>query len=138
MVSPMGDYHVHLHEHGPYRGRGPRPGEYPVGLIERYVENAHANGLREVGFTEHLYRCTEAAPILGEFWDAEPRRDLAAETAAMVNEDRILSLEAYVNGVLAALSLGFPRWRRALGGRLVDRLSGVLIRICQTRRASGV
>ena len=108
MVSPMGDYHVHLHEHGPYRGRGPRPGEYPVGLIERYVENAHANGLREVGFTEHLYRCTEAAPILGEVWDAEPRRDLAAETAAMVNEDRILSLEAYVNGVLAAKNRGLP------------------------------
>lgn len=104
----MGDYHVHLHDHGPYAGTGPHPGEYPDGLIESYVENAARNGLTEVGFTEHLYRCVEAAAVLGEFWESEPRRDLAAETAAMVHEDRLLSIDAYVDAVLAAKGRGLP------------------------------
>jgi histidinol-phosphatase (PHP family) len=104
----MGDYHVHLHDHGAYSGHGPIPGQYPEGLIEAYVENAARNGLTEVGFTEHLYRCTEAARVLGEFWTDEPRLDLAAETAAMVAEDRTLSIDAYVDAVLAAKDRGLP------------------------------
>lgn len=104
----MGDYHVHLHDHGAYSGRGPVPGEYPDGLVEAYVENAARNGLTEVGFTEHLYRCVEAAAVLGEFWADEPRHDLAAETAAMVADDRTLSIDAYVDAVLAAKARGLP------------------------------
>jgi histidinol-phosphatase (PHP family) len=104
----MGDYHVHLHDHGPYNGIGPPPGEYPTGHIEAYVESALRNGLAEVGFTEHLYRCVESAPVLGAFWSDEPRGDLAAETEAMVEVDRSLSLESYVEAVLAARDRGLP------------------------------
>ena len=104
----MGDYHVHLHDHGPYRGLGPPLGEYPPGHIEAYVAQAARCGLNEVGFTEHLYRCVESEPVLGRFWDLEPRRDLAAETEAMIREDRTLSLEAYVDAVVAAKDRGLP------------------------------
>lgn len=104
----MGDYHVHLHDHGPYSGTGPPLGEYPPGHIESYVDHAAARGVAEVGFTEHLYRCVEAGPVLGDFWEDEPRRDLAAETAAMVVEDRTLSIEAYVAAVVDAKDRGLP------------------------------
>lgn len=104
----MGDYHVHLHDHGPYSGSGPPLGEYPPGYIESYVEHAAANGVAEVGFTEHLYRCVEAGPVLGDFWEDEPRSDLAAETAAMVAEDRTLSIEAYVAAVVDSKERGLP------------------------------
>lgn len=104
----MGDYHVHLHDHGPYSGKGPPLGVYPAGHIESYVEQALSNGLQEVGFTEHLYRCVESAPVLGDFWDDEPRRDLAAETEAMIREDRSLSIEAYVDAVVDAKERGLP------------------------------
>lgn len=104
----MGDYHVHLHDHGPYQGLGPPLGEYPPGHIEAYVAQAARRGLNEVGFTEHLYRCVESEPVLGRFWDLEPRRDLAAETEAMIREDRTLSLKAYVDAVVAAKDRGLP------------------------------
>ncbi len=104
----MGDYHVHLHDHGPYSGKGPPLGEYPPGHIESYVDHALRNGLHEVGFTEHLYRCVESVPVLGDFWEAEPRRDLAAETEAMIREDRTLSIDAYVEAVVAAKERGLP------------------------------
>ncbi|MDJ0952796.1 MAG: histidinol-phosphatase HisJ family protein [Acidimicrobiia bacterium] len=104
----MGDYHVHLHDHGAYTGTGPPLGEYPPGHIESYVEQAHHNGVAEVGFTEHLYRCVESIPVLGEFWADEPRRDLAEETEVMVREDRTLSLEAYVTAVQDAKDRGLP------------------------------
>ena len=104
----MGDYHVHLHDHGPYRGVGPPLGEYPPGHIEAYVAQAAANGLAEVGFTEHLYRCVESIPVLGRFWDKEPQQDLADQTEAFVAEDRTLSLDAYVDAVADAKDRGLP------------------------------
>jgi histidinol-phosphatase (PHP family) len=104
----MGDYHVHLHNHGPYRGVGPPLGEYPPGHIESYVETAAQRGLCEVGFTEHLYRCIESTPVLGRFWEREPRGDLAEQTEAFVAEDRTLSLDAYVTAVVAAKDRGLP------------------------------
>ncbi len=104
----MGDYHVHLHPHGPYRGTGPRPGVYPAGHIEAYVAAAAGNGATEVGFTEHLYRCTEAASVLGRFWEREPRADLARLSEQMVAEDLTLSLESYVGAVVAAKERGLP------------------------------
>jgi histidinol-phosphatase (PHP family) len=104
----MGDYHVHLHDHGPYIGVGPPLGEYPPGYIEQYVEQAVARGLTEVGFTEHLYRCVESTPVLDRFWDYEPRRDLAEQTEAFIEEDRTLSLENYVSAVLDAKDRGLP------------------------------
>lgn len=104
----MGDYHVHLHHHGPYRGVGPPLGEYPSGHIESYVEHAARRGFNEVGFTEHLYRCVEAAPVLGRFWEYEPRQDLAEQTEAFFAEDLTLSIESYVDAVVAAKDRGLP------------------------------
>ncbi len=104
----MGDYHVHLHPHGPYGGEGPPPGEYPDGYVEAYFETAAARGADEIGFTEHLYRCVEAAPVLGRFWDNAPRPDLAAQTEAFFMEDLTLSLNRYVDAVLDARDAGLP------------------------------
>lgn len=103
----MSDYHLHLHPHEP-SDSGPPPGEYPPGLIEAYVEQAAARGVTELGFTEHLYRCVEAAEVLGRFWDREPRRDLAEHTEGFVTVDRNLSLEAYVEAVEGAKARGLP------------------------------
>lgn len=104
----MGDYHVHLHDHGPYDGVGPEPGAYPPGHIEAYVESAHQRGLTEVGFTEHLYRCVESVPALGRFWENGSQADLAADTQAMVADDLTLSLDGYVTAVVEAKDRGLP------------------------------
>lgn len=104
----MGDYHVHLHPHGPYHGVGPEPGHYPDAYIEAYVEAAARNGAEEVGFTEHLYRCVESATVLGSFWENEPKTDLAELTEAFVREERFLSLNRYVDAVVAAKDRGLP------------------------------
>jgi histidinol-phosphatase (PHP family) len=103
----VSDYHVHLH---PHHGGGdwPPPGEYPEGLIDRFVESALDRGLTEVGFTEHLYRCVEAADVIGPFWEREPQSDVAAASRQMVLDDRTLSLERYVEAVLDARDRGLP------------------------------
>ncbi len=108
----MSDYHLHLHPHveaGEPLAPGPPQGEYPPGHIEAYVEAAAARGITEIGFTEHLYRCREAAPVLGEFWDrSDIAPDLASLTAEMVAADLTLSLDAYVTEVQAAKDRGLP------------------------------
>lgn len=104
----MGDYHIHLHPHGPYAGDGPEPGLYPPGHIEAYLDKALSRGIDELCFTEHLYRCVESEPVLGRFWESEPRADLAEQTARFIAEDRTLSLEGYVEAVLAAKDRGLP------------------------------
>jgi len=106
-AAAVSDYHLHLHPHEPSPESLP-PGEYPDGYLERYVEAAAARGVGELGFTEHLYRCVEAAPVLGRFWEAEPRADLAGHTARMVAADQTLSLERYVDAVVAARDAGLP------------------------------
>lgn len=104
----MGDYHVHLHKHGPYDGVGPPPGQYPIDHIEAYVEAAQARGADEIGFTEHLYRCIESRPILGTWWTADPRKDLRDYTRSYVRSERVLSLERYVQAVVDAKDRGLP------------------------------
>ena len=104
----MGDYHVHLYDHGPYRGVGPEPGTLPDGHIEAYVSAAAGRGVSEVGFTEHLYRCVESVPVLGEWWTTEPRADLAALTEQLVRDDMGLSLEGYVQAIVDAKDRGLP------------------------------
>lgn len=103
----MSDYHLHLHEHEPAAG-GPPPGEYPPGHIEAYVEAAARRGVTELGFTEHLYRCVEAAPVLGPWWEGETDQRAAAHTAKFVLDDRNLSLDGYVTAVEAAKERGLP------------------------------
>jgi len=104
----MSDYHVHIHQHGPYQGKGPRSDEYPVDHIEAYFEAAHANGVHEVGFTEHLYRCVESESVLGQWWASDPRKDLRDYTSASMKRERVLSLERYVQAVLDAKDRGLP------------------------------
>ncbi|MDK1017978.1 MAG: histidinol-phosphatase [Actinomycetota bacterium] len=104
----MGDYHVHLHKHGPYDGVGPPPGQYPIGHIEAFVETALANGADEVGFTEHLYRCVESVTVLGRWWEDDPRKDLRDYARSYVRSERVLSLERYVQAVVDAKDRGLP------------------------------
>lgn len=104
----MGDYHVHLHPHGPYTGEGPAPGQYPVDHIEAYVEHALANGADEIAFTEHLYRCVESADVLGRWWDDGTDGPMQAATEAYVASERVLSLERYVQAVVDAKDRGLP------------------------------
>ncbi len=108
-VTEVSDYHLHLHPHaGDSHHPSPPPGEYPSGWIEQYVEVAASRGVSELGFTEHLYRCVEAAPILGRFWEGDPRSDLAAHSKALVQGDLLLSLDAYVEAVTDAKGQGLP------------------------------
>jgi histidinol-phosphatase (PHP family) len=104
----MGDYHLHLHDHGPAAQLDPAPGTYPTGYIEAYVEAAAARGVDELGFTEHLYRCVDAADVLGPFWEREPIGWLARQTEAFVMEDRTLNLERYVEAITSAQDRGLP------------------------------
>ena len=104
----MGDYHVHLHKHGQYDGIGPPPGQYPIDHIEAYVETARSSGVTEIGFTEHLYRCVESKAILGTWWEQDPRKDLREYTKSYVREERVLSLERYVQAVVDAKDRGLP------------------------------
>ncbi len=102
----MGDYHVHLHPHAVEPA--PPPGDFSFGLIEAYVEAAADRGVAEVGFTEHLYRFTEAATPLGRFWERESRTDLGEQSQRFVAVERILSLEAYCAAVVEARERGLP------------------------------
>jgi len=104
----VSDYHVHLHEHGPYSGVGPAPGEYPPGHIKAYVDAAAARGVFEIGFTEHLYRCVESEEVLGHFWQGAGDSWLAGQTESFVTEDRTLSLTRYIDAVLEAKHRGLP------------------------------
>lgn len=103
----MSDYHLHLHPHRPIPGAPPM-GLYPAGWLDRFVEVALARGATEVGFTEHLYRCVEAGPVLGRWWETDPDPALRAEMAAWIASERNLSLEAYVEVVLDAKARGLP------------------------------
>ncbi len=76
--------------------------------MEAYVEAAAARGVDEVGFTEHLYRCREGIGVLGSFWEREPDPILAAQTEEFVRLDANLSLDTYVETVLAAKQRGLP------------------------------
>jgi histidinol-phosphatase (PHP family) len=47
------DYHMHLR--GPSAGPEEGPVEHTAAAVEAYVDAAAANGVDEIGFTEHLY-----------------------------------------------------------------------------------
>lgn len=117
----MGDYHTHLHPHGPFRGQGPEPGTFPADHIARYVETAARRGVTEVCFTEHLYRCVESQSVLGQFWEG-PNREMADFSRRFVEVDRTLSIETYVAAVTAAKDRGLP----VLLGFEVDYFPGTI------------
>jgi len=105
----LSDYHLHLHPHADDTHHPAPPwGKYPPGWIEAYVETAVTRGVEELGFTEHLYRCVEAAPVLGAFWEWDWRTDLADQARHMFQEDLLLSLDSYVQAVLDAKDRGLP------------------------------
>lgn len=83
-------------------------GVYPPGYIDRYVDTALSRGVTELGFTEHLYRCVESAPVLGTWWKHDPDPRLSAEMEQIVARERNLSLDAYVDVVLDAKQRGLP------------------------------
>ncbi len=100
----MSDYHLHLH---PHAYDAPVLPTYQAEVIERYVEHAAKQGVTELGFTEHLYRCVEARDVLGYFWKDERERVRSANQR-MMDLDVTLSLEAYIGTVLAAKDRGLP------------------------------
>jgi histidinol-phosphatase (PHP family) len=95
------DGHVHLQPHGE------RP---PVdrARIERYVEQARANGVERIVFTEHLFRFREAYDALAGWWDEDPSPVLAAATHAYWLDHVSLSLPAYVRLIEEAKADGLP------------------------------
>ena len=103
----MGDYHVHIHPHRDVPG-APAPGTFPADYIDRYVEVALARGAAEVGFVEHLYRCVESEPVLGQWWKKDPHPHLVAEMDEIMAREVDMSLDAYVDAILAAKQRGLP------------------------------
>jgi histidinol-phosphatase (PHP family) len=100
----VADYHLHLHPHADDRPIDPA---YAPDVVERYVEGAAANGVTELGFTEHLYRCVESEDALGRFWSDEPPA-VASFVEDFVRLDRTLSLERYVETIVMAKDRGLP------------------------------
>lgn len=56
------DYHMHLR--GPANGRE-GPVELTVDAVERFVDQARARGVDEIGFTEHMYYFRQTEALLG-------------------------------------------------------------------------
>ncbi len=106
----MGDYHVHLHPHGPYEGIGPPPGQYPIDHIEAFTWRLQKpqRVQRRSPSQNTSMRCIESKDVLGPWWTNDPRTDLAAATSAYVRSERVLSLERYVQAVVDAKDRGLP------------------------------
>jgi histidinol-phosphatase (PHP family) len=103
----VGDYHAHIHPHRETAG-APPPGEFPADYIDRYVEVALSRGATEVGFVEHLYRCVESEPVLGQWWKKDPRPDLVEEMDQIMARELDMSIDRYVEAILAAKARGLP------------------------------
>jgi histidinol-phosphatase (PHP family) len=105
----MGDSHLHLYPHR--KGDplpAPPPDVYPLEHIERYVEHAAAEGITELAFTEHLYRCVESEPVLGNIWERAADPQTRANSERDLRADRTMSLERYVEVVERAKDAGLP------------------------------
>lgn len=103
----MGDYHVHIHPHRETPG-APPPGEFPADYIDRYVEVALSRGVSEVGFVEHLYRCVESQAALGHWWRRDLNPHLVREMDEIMARELDMSLDRYVEAILAAKARGLP------------------------------
>lgn len=71
------------------------------------METAASRGVHEVCFTEHLFRMKESESVLGDFWKDEPL-EVAAPTIRMVETERNMSLDDYVDAVISAKDDGLP------------------------------
>ena len=84
------DYHLHLR--GPANGRE-GPVELTVDAVERFVEHAHARGVDEIGFTEHMYYFRQTEALLGHPY----HRSRVAH-----------DLDDYCGAIVAAKARGLP------------------------------
>ena len=103
----VSDYHLHIHPHRDVPG-APPPGEFPADYIDRYVEVALSRGSQEVAFVEHLYRCVESVPVLGKWWKNDPNPHLVKEMDEIMARELDMSLDKYVEAILAAKARGLP------------------------------
>jgi histidinol-phosphatase (PHP family) len=84
------DYHMHL------RGLpvdGAEPLDFSIAAVERFVEAALANGVDEIGFTEHVYYFEQTR----EVWDLPYQIDRCTN-----------DLEMYCGAILEAQERGLP------------------------------
>lgn len=100
----MSDAHLHL---VPHSVDAPVAPDFSRSRIEQYLEAGAGRGIDELCFTEHYYRCVEAAPVLGAFWAGDDP-DAVRITVEMLSTDRTLSLDDYVDAVVAARDDGLP------------------------------
>lgn len=103
----VSDYHLHIHPHRNTPG-APPPGEFPADYIDRYVEVALSRGSQEVAFVEHLYRCVESVPVLGQWWKSDPNPHLVREMDEIMARELDMSLDKYVQAILDAKARGLP------------------------------
>lgn len=105
----MSDSHLHLYPHR--KGDPlppPPPDRYSLDHIAAYVEKAARRDVSELTFTEHLYRCVEASEALGDIWERASDPTIRENTEHDLRADRTMSLDRYVEVILAAKRAGFP------------------------------
>ena len=105
----MSDSHLHLYPHR--KGDPlppPPPDRYSLDHIWRYVDQAARRDVSELTFTEHLYRCVESVEALGNIWERASDPTIRANTKRDLLADQTMSLERYVEVILAAQSAGLP------------------------------
>ena len=83
------DYHMHLRD----RAEGEREGHYSADRAERYVEQACATGVQEIGFTEHVFHFRQTEALWQIPWMLERCTD---------------DLDEYVDAVAEAKRRGLP------------------------------
>lgn len=116
----MLDYHLHLLRHG-------EDGPYRADEVRGYARAAAARGVEEICLTEHLFRFRQADRLLAGWWDEDPDRELARQTAAYWTDHATGDLDAYVAAVLEAAADpggGDPSPARILVGLEVDYYPG--------------
>jgi histidinol-phosphatase (PHP family) len=99
----MLDYHLHLWPHDESTTW------LSLDQVAQYCERAAAAGVTELALTEHLHRFTQAADVVGAFWDRAPdapgvRRAIADYFDFHARSD----LDEYVALCEAAKSAGLP------------------------------
>ncbi|MGH9080853.1 MAG: PHP domain-containing protein [Acidimicrobiales bacterium] len=98
----MLDYHLHLWPHSQRRV------EAAIGQVRDYCERAATAGVAEVAVTEHLFRFTQAADLLGRFWEDQPGAALHPGMVAYWDHHARSDLDTYVEVVQAAKAEGLP------------------------------
>ena len=114
------DYHMHLRD----RPGGEARGRYGADRAEEYVEQAHASGVHEIGFTDHVFHFRHSLALWEIEWMRERCTDDLDEYVAAVEEAKgrglpvKLGLEVdYFPGIergLAELLAPYP-WDYLLG-----------------------